>query len=214
MKTYCEIFKHWLYHPVDTSLLCDKRAKRLPECRRCRGIEAPKTIATLKKEAILKMILLNVDKNKWIEAVRVIQEEYGIREGTKKDETSARRIAILLGELYLSEFREGSSKAISNVTIVEKDAFDLAAEYRLSCDVLDREERVKPHLRRQVLCTWGLDKPSGVEGFTSQLKEWTAEALFGNFETNEKEENYGTGREIDLGSGALETFGLDEAGIG
>jgi hypothetical protein len=160
------------------------------------------------------MILLNVDKNKWIEAVRVIQEEYGIREGTKKDETSARRIAILLGELYLSEFREGSSKAISNVTIVEKDAFDLAAEYRLSCDVLDREERVKPHLRRQVLCTWGLDKPSGVEGFTSQLKEWTAEALFGNFETNEKEENYGTGREIDLGSGALETFGLDEAGIG
>lgn len=163
------------------------------------------------------MIALDVDKNKWVEAVRVIQEECGIHEGTKQDETSARRIAILLGELYLSAFRGSSSKAIFNVPIVEKDAFDLAVEYRLTCDPLEREERVKPHMRKQVLATWGVDKTSGVEGYTTQLKEWTAIALLGISKTVDREEDHGAidrQGSFDFGSRPLEDAGLEEIGIG
>lgn len=217
MKTYCETFNHWLYHPVDSSLLCEKRARRLPECRRCKGIEAPKATVTPKKEAILKMIALDVNKNKWIKAVKRIQQEYGISEGHKQDETSARRIAILLGELYLSEFRASSSKAIFNVPIVEKDAFDLAVEYRLTCDPLEHEERSKPHMRKQALCTWGVDKTSGVEGFTTQLKEWTAAALLEISETVDKEDYHGAvdrQGSFDFGSRPLEDAGFEEIGIG
>jgi hypothetical protein len=218
MKTYCETLNHWLYHPLDTSVVCDNRAKKLgmSECRKCRGVESNKTvIPPLKRESIPQMIPLNVDRNRWIEALKGIREEYGIREGTKRDEMSARRIAILVGELYLSRFGRGNPKALLNVMIIEKDAYDLSIEYRLKCDTLEHEERVKPHLRKQVLSTWGIDKASGVEGYFTQLKEWTIKALLGVSETIEEEKEYGTNAgEIDFGSRSFEGIGLEEAGIG
>jgi len=220
LKTFCEIQNHWLYSPVDTSILCENRAKRFSECRRCKWIEPPKVALPRQREPVPRINRLNVDKNKWIEAVKQIQEEYGIRGGNRQDETSARRIAISIGELYLSEFRESNLKAIFNVPIVEKGAFDLAVEYRLTCGPLEREERVKPHMRKHVLCTWGVDKTSGVEGYTTQLKEWTAEALLGISETVQEEEEYGADREdesrrpLNFGERSFEGIGLEETGIG
>lgn len=220
MKTFCETFSHWLYHPKDTSLVCDNRAKRLSECRRCRGIEPLKVSLLRQRETIPKTTILSVDRNKWIEAVREIHQGCGINEGHKQDETSARRIGILIGELYLSEFRESNPIAVFNVSIVEKDAFDLAIEYRLTCDPLEAEERVKLHLRKQVLCTWGVDKTSGMEGYTTQLKGWTAEASLEIPETIEQEEKHGPDREdqsrrsFDFGERSSEGIGLEEAGIG
>jgi len=169
---------------------------------------------TRKKEEVPKVITLNVDKNNWIEVVRELREEYEILEGTKKDETSARRIAILVGELYLSKFGRGNPKAFLNVMIIEKDVFDLAIENRLNCDILNCEEKVKPHLRKQVLCTWGVDKTSGMEGYTTQLKVWTAEALLGSPESIEKEENHGARREIDFGIRSFEDVEFEEVGLG
>jgi hypothetical protein len=52
MKTYCETFNHWLYHPMDIAIICENRARRLPECRQCKGIEAPKIKATLERKSI------------------------------------------------------------------------------------------------------------------------------------------------------------------
>jgi hypothetical protein len=106
-----------------------------------------------------------------------------------------------------------------NVPIVEKDAFDLAIEYRLTCDLLEHEEGGKPHLRKQILCTWGVDKTSGVEGYTTQLKEWMIKALLGISESI-KEEDYGADREDEsrrsfvFGKRSFEGIGLEEAGIG
>jgi len=202
---------------VNTSIVCEKRTRRLSECRRCKGKEAPKATVIPKKEAIPKMIALDVDKDKWIEAVRVVQGECGIHEGTKQDETSARRIAVLMGELYLSKFGRGNPRGLLNVMIVEKDTFDLAVEYRLTCDPLEREERVKPYMRKHVLCTWG-DKTSGMEGYTTtQLKEWTATALLGISKTVDREEDHGAidrQGSFDFGSRPLEDAGLEEIGIG
>lgn len=219
MKTHCETLNHWLYHPVDTSIVCDNRAKRFLECRRCRGIEPSKVALPRQRESVPKMIMLNVDKNKWVEVVKQIEGEYGIHEGHRQDETSARRIAMLLGELYLSGFHQDNSNAMFNVTIMEKDAFDLAIENRLTCDLLEREERVKPHVRKQLLCTWGVDKTSGIEGYTTQLKEWTIKTLLG-ISGKIKEEEHGADREdesrrsFDFGERSSEGIGLEEAGIG
>ena len=105
-----------------------------------------------------------------------------------------------------------------NVVIIEKDVYDLAMENRLSCDPLKRESRAQH--QGQVLCTWGRDKKSGLEGYTSQIKEWTARALLKKIQTTEKEENHGTANRndgegtIDLGVGTLENPGLEEGGIG
>ena len=112
-------------------------------------------------------------------------------------------------------FRRLEGKSAQGVMIVEKDAFDLAIEHRLKCDLLEHEERVKPHLRKQVLTTWGIDKASGGEGYITQLKEWTIMALLGVSETIEEEKEYGTNAgEIDFGSRAFEGIGLEESGIG
>jgi hypothetical protein len=210
-KCFCETLGHWLYHPLDTSHVCDNRALKFPECRRCRGIE-PLKIKTVQKESSPTLVTLNVDREEWARAVRELKEDYDIRQGTKQDETSARRIAILLGELYLTHFHD--SLALFRVPIIEKDGFDLAIEYRLKCDPLERESRVKSKLKKQVLCTWGVDKTSGVEGYTSQLKEWTRKALLENPEELE-EESYGAdGREIDFRGRPLESTGFEEIGIG
>jgi len=174
MKIYCEAFNHWLYNPVDTSLLCENRAKKLgiSECQKCKGFHVSKSMAASKRDLIPKMIPLNVDRSEWIEAVRGLQAEYQIQEGTKQDETSSRRIAILLGELYLTQ-----GGVLINVPIVEKDLFDLSMEYCVGYDPLDHEERFKGKDKKKVLLTWGVDRVSGMEGYTTQLKEWSAVAL-------------------------------------
>ena len=51
MKTFCETFSHWLYHPVDTSIICEKRSTSLLECIQCRGIVVHKTKVTPKRES-------------------------------------------------------------------------------------------------------------------------------------------------------------------
>ena len=210
-KFFCETLGYWLYHPVDTSLICDNRALKFSECRRCRGIEVPK-IKVAKKKRSPKLVTLEVDREEWCKAARELREEYHIRQGTKQDKTSAKRIAILLGELYLILFHD--PLALFRVPIIEKDGFDLAIEYRLECEPLEKEARVKREYKKQVLSAWGIDKTSGMEGYTTQLKEWTIEALL---ETDEemKGENYGPDDgEIDFGSGSTESIGFEEIGIG
>jgi hypothetical protein len=65
-----------------------------------------------------------------------------------------------------------------NPLIVEKDIYDMAIENRLSCPTLEREQRIKkPQYRKIVLNVWGIDKMSGLEGYTTQLKEWAKEAF-------------------------------------
>jgi hypothetical protein len=190
------------------------------ECRRCQGIEYSKSKASpIKKEVITKVILLDVDRESLIEAVRAIQEENNIREGNKQDETSSRRIAILLGELYLSDFIDHSNEKLTssmlNVTIIERDVFEFAMEYRLRCDPLDRESRVKPHLKKQVLFTWGVDKTSGMEGYTiPQLKEWTTQALLvqegKGIDHGDREEP----RSFNFGNRPFEGIGVEAIGLG
>jgi hypothetical protein len=207
MKTFCETFNRWLYHFIDTKFICENRVKlSIPECLKCRGI-----ISSIKKFELSKKpdpieIYLSVDKDRWIGKVKEMVEEYNIQAGRKKDEISARRIANLFGEIYIKLSTEPTQVKLLRVMIVEKDMFDLATELRLECDPLECEERVKPHLRKKVLCTWGVDKTTGLEGYTSQLKEWTIEAL------KPMEEEYG--RKIDFGSRSLENIKLEEIGIG
>lgn len=216
MKTYCSVFDHWLFHPVETSLICENRARKLnfSECCKCLGIENPRTKQSSGKELIRKLIPLDVDEEKWIKALRELQEEYDIREDGKKDEMSARRIAILLGELYLSRFGGGCF----NAPIVEKDGYDMALEFRLACDPLEREARVKPEIRKKVLCTWGVDKVSGMEGYTTQLKAWSIRAFLEAPEIKEEEDNGAIEQQesgsSDTGSGTSKEFRLEEAGIG
>ena len=208
---FCETLGYWLYHPVDTSLICDNRALKFSECRRCRGIESPK-IKTAQRESPLKLITLNVDREEWGKAVRELKQDYDIRQGTKQDETSARRIAILLGELYLTHFRDSS--ALFRVPIIEKDGFDLAVEYRLKCEPLEREARVKREYKKQVLCTCGVDKVSALERYTTQLKEWTIRSLLEATEEAE-EKDYGPDhREVDFRERSPEGIGFEEIGIG
>jgi hypothetical protein len=150
----------------------------------------------------------------WEKAVRELKEGYGIRQGTQKDETSARRIAILLVELYLTHFHD--SLALFRVLIIEKDGFDLAIEHRLKCEPLEREARVKREHKKKVLCTWGVDKASGMEGYTTQLKDWTIRVLLENPEIHEKEveddgPDYG---EIGFRERSFESIGFEEIGIG
>lgn len=215
MKIYCKEFDYWIYHPADPELVCENRAKKLglPKCKKCRGIPSPEPIP--KEKPIPQLILLNVDRDKWIEKVREIQKEYEIEKGKKPDATASRRIAVLLGEAYIEHFGE-QSKVLLNVPIVEKDMYDMALENRLICPVLEREKKVKPHRRMDVLCTWGVDKTSGVEGYTTQLKEWAAIALLA--ESKEKEENgngeQGTDGQDHHGSGSFENLGIEKVGIG
>ncbi len=166
------------------------------------------------------MIISNIDESEWIETVRSLKEEYDIREGIRSDEMDARRVAILAGELYLGlvRGRDRLERIMLNVMIIEKDIFDLAMESRMRCDPLKRES--KPQYQKQVLWTWGRDKKSGLEGYTSQIKGWTARALLEKLETNEEEKEYGAEnrgsgeRTIDIGSGPLKDSRLEEAGIG
>jgi hypothetical protein len=208
MRTFCKTFDHWLYHPSDTGLICENRIRlSLPECLKCKGkksstrrIELPRTHDALK-------ICLDVDKDEWVRQVRLAVEEYNIEAGRKKDEISARRIANLLGEVYMDLSSEPTQIKLLQVMIVEKDMFDLSMELRLKCDPLEPEERVEPYLRKKVLCTWGIDKASGLERYTTQLKEWTIEAL-------QKKEETKHGREINLRDRAYEGFELEKVGIG
>jgi len=187
MNVFCDRFNCWLFHSISTDLICAARVKRFAECRKCKGIEEePKKGPSPKRhDTMLRMIPLNVDRDEWINLVREIQEEYGIHEDTKQDPISARRIAILLGEAYITNFRNGPN-VILNCPIVEKDCFDLAMEYRLTCDPLERETRGKGGYKKQVLYTWGVDKVSGMENCTTQLKEWSAVALLIKEEENEQ----------------------------
>ncbi len=224
MKTYCQTFDHWLCHPEDTKLICQNRAERLPECRRCMGIEAQKASLTPlpERKPFRRAIVSGVGKDEWLDAVREFKAEYGIREGSRSDEIDAKRVANLAGELYLGfvRGRDRLERIMLNVMIIEKDIFDLAMEYRLRCDPLERES--KKGDRKHVLLTWGADKASGMEKYTSQLKEWTAQALLEKPETNNKEEVvYGREDTEDavwgsphLGTGSLEEPGFEEAGIG
>ncbi|MGA2464667.1 MAG: hypothetical protein ABSH06_09990 [Thermodesulfobacteriota bacterium] len=187
-------------------------------CAKCGKSCVPGAHPCFKEELIPKFIPLDVDKEKWFEIVRELQEEYNIAEGDKRDETSARRVAILLGEAYLTHHRElktgkgiFANDPLLNVTIVEKDAFDLAIEYRLSCDPLEKEDRVKGDKKR-VLCTWGVDKTSGMERFTTQLKEWSVVALLTTPERKEAIDD--AGGEVDFGSRSYETFRFEEVGVG
>ena len=50
MKSFCASFNHWLYHPVDTRILCGKRALRFAECRRCQEIESQKGKSALQQK--------------------------------------------------------------------------------------------------------------------------------------------------------------------
>ena len=248
MKVFCESFNHWLYHPLDTRLICENRIKlSIPECLRCKGITSvnkkeksrspfyckkynlkisqcsrhPELNGGVCNECIqskyLQEIYLNLDKDQWVNQVKWAVEEYNIQIGEKKDEISARRIANLLGEIYIKLSAEPTQVKLLRVMIVEKDMFDLAMELKLECNPLESEERVKPHLRKKVLCTWGIDKTSGLERYTSQLKEWTIEALKINqplAEDFQSKEETKYGREIDLGAGTHEGFELEEIGIG
>ena len=134
------------------------------------------------------MIISNIDENEWTEAVGIFKEEYDIREGSRRDEIAARRVAILAGELYLRQVRgrDRLERIMLNVVIIEKDVFDLAMESRLRCDPLKRE--LKSQHQGQVLCTWGRDKKSGLEGYTAQIKEWTPKALLKKHQTTKEEE--------------------------
>jgi len=186
---------------------------------KCRGI-----ISSIKKFELSKKpdpieIYLSVDKDRWIGKVKEMAEEYNIQAGRKKDEISARRIANLFGEIYIKLSAEPTQVKLLRVMIVEKDMFDFAMELKLECNPLESEERVKPHLRKKVLCTWGIDKTTGLEGYTSQLKEWTIEALPFKVDQplaedfqNKEEIEYG--RETDLGARTYEGFGLEKIGIG
>lgn len=150
-------------------------------------------------------------RKKWVEKVKEIRGEYSIEPGKKQDETSARRIAILMTEAFASMFT-GNPGIVGLMPIIEKDHFDLALENRLYCDPIPAEERVKPEFRRKVLATWGVDKRSGMESSTCNLKEWTIGALL---EAQEKEvEDYESGGEVDFGSRTYEELRLEEAGIG
>ena len=62
---------------------------------------------------------------------------------------SSKRIGILLGNLYLTRFGRGNSRALFNVTTIEKDGYDLAIEYRLTCDPLERGKRFKDRKGRE-----------------------------------------------------------------
>jgi hypothetical protein len=153
-----------------------------------------------------------VDREEWKKAVMELKEEYDIQQGTKQDETTARRIAILLGELYLTHFHD--SLALFHVPIIEKDGYDLAIEYRFKCEPLEREVRVKREYKKQVLSTWGVDKTSGMEGYTTQLKELTLRVLLETTEEAE-EKKYGPDtREIDFRERSFENIGFEEIGIG
>ena len=158
--------------------------------------------------------VLHVDRQKWIEAVQKLKDEYNIHVGRKPDGVSARRIAILIGELYLRGLDGGNRGSLLIVPMVEKDCYDLAMELHLSCDTLERERRVGPKLAKKVLCTWGVDKKSGAEGHSTILKEWTAQALLGQAKNEKKEEVDGTGGEINIGEGASDVFGFEQIGIG
>jgi hypothetical protein len=150
-------------------------------------------------------------RQRWVEKVKEIREEYSIEVGKKQDEVSARRFAILIAEAFTSIFA-GRPGVIDLMPIIEKDHFDLAFENRLYCDPIPGEEKVKPEFRKKVLAVWGTDKRSGMEGSTCNLKEWTIGALL---EAQEKEvEDYESGGEVDLGSRTYEELGLEKAGIG
>ncbi len=166
------------------------------------------------------MIISSIDETEWAKAVGMLREEYDIREGSRRDETAARRIAILAGELYLGlvRGRDRLERIMLDVVIIEKDIFDLAMENRLRCDPLKKE--TKSQHQGQVLSTWSRDKKSGLEGYSSQIKGWTAKAFLEKIQTTEKEEKHGTKHRgngegpVDLGVGALEDPRLEEAGVG
>ena len=154
-----------------------------------------------------------VSREKWIKAVEELKQEHGIQIGTRRDETSARRLAILVGELYLTRFGRGLKGALLVVPAIEKDLYDLAMDLRLTCDALEREARGGRESQNKVLCTWGVDRKSGAEDFTTILKEWTAIAL-AETENARKENDHGTGGKTNPGERAFGTLRFEEIGIG
>ena len=154
-----------------------------------------------------------VSREEWIKAVEELKQEHGIQIGSRRDETSARRLAILVGELYLTRFGRGLNVALFVVPAIEKDVYDLALELRLTCDPLEREDRVGRESQSKVLCTWGVDRKSGVEDVTTILKAWTAIAL-AEIENAGKENDHGTGGKTNPGERAYGTLQFEEIGIG
>jgi hypothetical protein len=152
-------------------------------------------------------------RQRWIERVEELREEYSIEVGERRDEVSARRIAILMTEAFAMMFT-GKRGVVELMPIIEKDHFALALQNKLCCDPLPREERVKPELRRRVLTTWGVDRVSGMEGSTCNLKEWTASVLL-NPKRKEKKDGNGQGnplRENYIGGRAYEDMESEEVG--
>jgi hypothetical protein len=148
----------------------------------------------------------HVDREKWTRIVKEMFAEYEVERGTKKDLISARRIAMILGEEYL---RQRPPQGIWNIMILEKDLYELALENRLTCNMLERETKVKPHLRGRVLEVWGVDKRSGFESFVTDLKEWTIRAM-----TEEGEVREDDFPGSDSRSGVNEISWLEEERIG
>jgi hypothetical protein len=191
---YCDIFEHEIYHHSDPELVCTSRTKTYSECRRCKAVELPeaKKIAVPKPEITKRLVILDVDKDKWMAEVKKIKSEYHIGVGSARDLKAARRIAVLLGEAYLSELKGNQLR----LTIVEKDMFDLAVEYRLTCEPLEWEFDKKRDDPKK-LSVWGVDRASGLELYTTQLKEWTSVALLVVPEKKEKEVKVDGGTRIE-----------------
>lgn len=60
----------------------------------------------------------------------------------------------------------------------------------------------------------GVDLRSGMEGYTTQLKEWTIKALLETTEEAEEKEYGPDHREIDFRGRSFESTGFEEIGIG
>jgi len=167
-----------------------------------------------------RFVPLDVDRERWVDGIRGLRDEYGISEGTKQDSQSSKRIALLVSEFYLYNYRElRTGKGIFhndpllNVSIIEKEVYEMAIENKLTCDPLESETRVKDPARRgAVLDIWGIDKKNGFENCRSQLSEWTAITLLG--ERKDEDGRESESGQVDFGNGLDEGFELEESGIG
>lgn len=161
-------------------------------------------------EECLRSVIASPFKQRWAARVKEIVRDFSVSVDKKKDETSARRFAILIGETIL-EMLAGTPRIVDYLPIIEKDHYDLALRQKLYCDPIPAEETFKAGLGDRVLTVWGVDRRSGLESSTCNLKDWTLEALTEAFGKEEKDE---PGRQADFGDRSFEEFGLEEAGIG
>ncbi len=108
-------------------------------------------------------------KQKWTDALSELKAEYNIQSGTKIDERSSRRIAIIVSELFIKTFPQKNSQI--SFYYLEPTIYQIARKYRLQCDPMDREER-NPKAVDSMLKIWGADKGQGVEVKITNLEEW------------------------------------------